>query len=271
MVDNNSPIGVFDSGLGGLTSIKRIKALLPNDSIIYFGDTARTPYGSKSVETINRFSKQIVEFLLTQKVKIIAIACNTVSAASLSQLKDQFPYIPFLDIIQPMVNTLPRLVKSGETIAVIGTDVTISSGTYEKKIKKILPDVKVVSQACPLFVNLIEQGLQDDPLMDAHIHLYLDSFIQTNKPDYLILGCTHYPLIGHKIQKIYPGLKLLDPAFSQAEKIKEHLIKLNLEADYSQKPDYQFYASDLSINFRKMIDTIMLDEEYSLNFTKLNF
>ncbi|MDI9490234.1 MAG: glutamate racemase [Clostridiaceae bacterium] len=269
MSHDNRPIGVFDSGLGGLTSVKRIKALLPNENIIYFGDTARTPYGSKSVATINRFSVQIAEFLYTQNVKAIAIACNTVSAASLSALTAAFPDIPFIDIIKPMVESLPNLVKADQTVAVIGTEVTISSGSYEQEIKKVLPKAEVVSRACPLFVTLIEQGLQDDPVMDSHIDLYLSDFIEINKPDYLILGCTHYPLIQHKIQKMFPELKLLDPAFAQAEKIKEVLEQKNIRAATDQKANYQFYASDLSDIFRNMINRIMSDEQYSLSFNEL--
>ncbi|MGI6579597.1 MAG: glutamate racemase [Saccharofermentanales bacterium] len=266
---DNRPIGVFDSGLGGLTSLKRIKALLPNENIIYFGDTARTPYGSKSIDTINRFSQQITDFLLTRDVKIIAIACNTVSAASLDSLKRNYPHIPFIGIIEPMVASLPDLVRDNSTVAVIGTEVTIKSKTYEKAIRQKLPKTKVVSQACPLFVTLIEEGLQDAPVMDAHIHYYLDDFIAKNQPDYLILGCTHYPLIKHKLASIYPGIVLLDPAFSQAEKIEELLVSLNLRADPQQKAIYKFYASDLSKTFRQMIGTIMLDEQYSLKFTEL--
>lgn len=266
---NNRPIGVFDSGLGGLTSLKRIKALLPNENIIYFGDTARTPYGSKSVDTINRFSQQITEFLLNRDVKIIAIACNTVSAASLNILKQINPQIPFLGIIEPIVASLPNFIQDKSIVAVIGTEVTINSKTYEKVIRQKLPKVKVVSRACPLFVTLIEEGLHDAPVMDSHIRYYLDDFIKENQPDYLILGCTHYPLIKHKIEKIYPGIVLLDPAFSQAEKIEELLVNLNLRADPEQKATYKFYASDLSTTFRQMIDTIMLDEKYSLKFTEL--
>jgi len=266
---DNRPIGVFDSGLGGLTSLKRIKALLPNENIIYFGDTARTPYGSKSIDTINRFSQQITEFLLTRDVKMIAIACNTVSAASLELLKQKYPEVPFIGIIDPMVASLPDLIKDNSTVAVIGTEVTIKSKTYEKAIKQSLPKIKVISQACPLFVTLIEEGLHDSPVMDALIHYYLDDFITENQPDYLILGCTHYPLIKHKLASIYPGIILLDPAFSQAEKIEELLICLNLRADSEQKAAYNFYASDLSTTFRQMIGTIMLDEQYSLKFTEL--
>lgn len=266
---DNRPIGVFDSGLGGLTSLKRIKALLPNENIIYFGDTARTPYGSKSIDTINQFSQQITEFLLMRDVKIIAIACNTVSAASLDTLKRNYPHIPFLGIIEPIVASLPGFIEENSTIAVIGTEVTIKSKTYEKAIRLRLPKVKVVSQACPLFVTLIEEGLHDAPVMDAHIRYYLDDFIAEYQPDYLILGCTHYPLIKHKIKSIYPGIILLDPAFSQAEKIEDLLVSLNLRADPEQKATYKFYASDLSTTFRQMIDTIMLDEQYSLKFTEL--
>ncbi|NLJ93960.1 MAG: glutamate racemase [Clostridiaceae bacterium] len=268
-MSDNRPIGIFDSGLGGLTSVRAIKELLPNEHIIYFGDTARTPYGSKSVDTINKFAQEIVQFLIENDVKVIGIACNTVSASSLKNLKKSFPEMTFIDIIQPMVEASRNIVKEQAKIVVIGTEVTINSGMYEQKIKQILPNTKVISKACPLFVTLIEQGLLSDPLLDSAIHTYLDQIMAQEKPEYLILGCTHYPLISDRLQKFYPDVKILNPALSQAEATKKILFENNLAADPNQDAKYTFYASDLSDIFQNMIEHILADDSSEINFKEL--
>ena len=268
-MSDNRAIGIFDSGLGGLTSVKTIKTLLPHENIIYFGDTARTPYGSKSVDTINHFSKEIVDFLINRDVKSICIACNTVSSSSLDNLQKIFPNITFVDIIQPMVDSLKDLIETNAKIAVIGTEVTINSDMYENKIKEILPKTEVISQACPLFVTLIEQGLWHDPLLDSAIHKYLDEIMFNKKPEYLILGCTHYPLIADRIQKFYPEVKILNPAITQAKAMQKALIQNQLEADESQKAKYTFYASDLSDLFQKMIHHILGKQHDDIIFKEL--
>lgn len=265
-----NPIGIFDSGLGGLTSVMAIRDILSQESIIYFGDTARTPYGSKSVETIQKFSGQIVKFLLEQGVKTIVIACNTVSSSSLDYLQKNFPSVSFIDIIGPMVEALPKIVASDASLAIIGTEVTIASGVYQKKISSVLPETMIRAQACPLFVNMIEEGLVDDPVMDSLIHKYLDD-LMANKPDYLILGCTHYPLIGHRIETLYPGVKLLNPASYQALALKSSLTREGLLAQPDQQASFSFYASDLSPIFQNMISRIMSDQNGrdSVDFTEL--
>lgn len=267
---SGNPIGIFDSGLGGLTSVMAIRDILPWESIIYFGDTARTPYGSKSVETIQKFSGQIVKFLLDQGVKTVVIACNTVSSASLAYLQKTFPGVHFIDIIGPMVEALPRLVASDASLAIIGTEVTIASGVYQEKIRQVMPTAKIRARACPLFVNMIEEGLVDDPVMDSLIHKYLDD-LMAEKPDYLILGCTHYPLIGHRIKELYPGIKLLNPARYQALALASGLIQEGLEARPEQAVSFSFYASDLSPIFQNMISRIMHDRkgQDSVDFTEL--
>ncbi len=266
---NNQAIGIFDSGLGGLTSVKEIKALLPHENVVYFGDTARTPYGSKSIETINEFSEDIVSFLMRQKVKIVGIACNTISSVSLPALQSKFPGMTFVDIIQPMVDALPSLIKNDATVLVIGTEVTIASKMYEERIREKMPNVNVLAKACPLFVNLIEQGLSDEPIMDNVIHTYLDEIITEKNPDYIILGCTHYPLIAHKLSQYYPQVEMLNPAFSQADALQKTLHERNMEASEEQVAQYHFYASDLSDIFQDMINNIMTGENANIAFNEL--
>lgn len=263
---NNQAIGIFDSGLGGLTAVQEIKALLPNEDVIYFGDTARTPYGSKSIETINEFSEDIVAFLLARQVKVIGIACNTISSVSLPTLQKKFPEMTFIDIIQPMVKILPRLIEHDATVLVIGTEVTINSGMYQKKIATILPQVKIIAKACPIFVNLIEQGLSYSSIMEDAIHTYLDEIISRHHPDYLILGCTHYPLIAPLLKDFYPDIQLLNPAHAQASYLKQILDEKILTAEKGRIANYAFYASDLSDIFRKMIEQIMVGEQANILF-----
>lgn len=267
---NNQAIGIFDSGLGGLNSVKEIKNLLPHESVIYFGDTARTPYGSKSIETINRFAREIVRFLLSKQVKMIAIACNTVSSASLSRLQETFPDVPFIGIIEPMVGVLPQMIKEPDPkFLIIGTEVTIQSRMYQEKIRSYFPKAKILAKSCPLFVSLIEQGLIDDPVMDTVIHEYLDQIIITEKPDYLILGCTHYPLIAHRLSEFYPQLRQFNPSISQAAAIRDYLAEHDLTAEENHAADYAFFASDLSPLFREMIYQIIPDQILTFKELKL--
>jgi len=262
---NNRPIGFFDSGLGGLTCIPHLMEALPEEKIIYFGDTARTPYGSKAVSTIKSFSIEIADFLVKQDVKMIVIACNTVSATSLEDLKQRFPQIPIIGIIEPAAVKTAALCDNYNEIGIIGTKVTIKSGIYEKLIKKLNPEQKIFSAACPAFVPLIEEGIIENDIMNLTIKYYLDDFIKNNNIDTLVLGCTHYPLIRKNIEKIYPDLKIIDPSEIVISTIVEQLVSKNLVAD---EPNYEnvFYASDLSENFMNMIDRIFENSEVKVKF-----
>lgn len=262
---NNRPIGFFDSGLGGLTCIPHLMKILPEEKIIYFGDTARTPYGSKAVSTIKSFSIEIANFLVNQDVKMIVIACNTVSATSLDELKHLFPQIPIIGIIEPAAERTAALSNYKNAIGIIGTKVTIKSGIYEKLIKELNPEQSIFSNACPAFVPLIEEGIIDNDIMNLTIKYYLDDFIFNNKIDTLVLGCTHYPLIRKNIEKLYPGLSIIDPSEIVVSTIVEQLKLNGLTAD---KPNYEniFYASDLSENFVNMIDKIFENSEVKVKF-----
>jgi glutamate racemase len=253
---DNRPIGFFDSGLGGLTSIPPMMKKLPNEKIIYFGDTARTPYGSKAVSTIKSFATQIADFLVKKDVKMIVIACNTVSSTCLEDLEKAYPDIPIVGIIQPAVDRVVKSCSEDSQVGVIGTKVTISTHAYSDSIKKKDPNMNVFETACPAFVPLIEEGIIANDIMDLTIRHYMDDFVWENRIDTLVLGCTHYPLIRSNIERIYPDIKIINPS----EEIINDIDKILTERDMHSKESVYgnvFYASDLSENFLNMIDTIM--------------
>lgn len=252
---NNCPIGFFDSGLGGLTCISHLMEELPNERIIYFGDTARTPYGSKAISTIRNFSYQIADFLIHNNVKMIVIACNTITSTCLTDLQEKYPNIPVLGIIDPAAKKVADTYTADNHIGIIGTKVTINHKTYIDSILSYNPNLKLFDQACPIFVPLIEEAIIENKIMDLSVKYYLDQFIDTNQIDTLVLGCTHYPLIRKNIEKIYPKLKIVDPSEEIISSIKQELHVRNM---FSDKPEHEntFYASDLSENFINMIDAI---------------
>ncbi len=190
---NNLPIGVFDSGAGGLTVVKEILRNLPSEKIIYFGDTARVPYGNKSPETVIRYSRQIAGFLESMNVKAITVACNTASALALETVRQEFD-IPMIGVVVPGSEAAVAATRN-HRIGVTGTSGTVKSGIYERLIKSLDPEAEVFSQACPLFVHLVEEDMIDDPVTVSMIHRYLDGLITEHNIDTLILGCTHYPLL----------------------------------------------------------------------------
>lgn len=256
----NAPIGVFDSGVGGLTVVREIMRQIPNEKIVYFGDTARVPYGSKSKDTITRFSRQIVRFLQTQEVKAIVIACNTASAYALEELEKEVN-IPIIGVVKPGAKVAAETTKNGK-IGVIATEGTISSGIYSAYIKEIKPDVKVVGKACPLFVPLVEEGLWEDPVTDEIARRYLTEFTQQDKDiDTLILGCTHYPLIRSTLGRIAgEKVTLVNPAYETARELKELLAQKDLLNDKELglgDNRYQFYVSDKADKFQNFANSII--------------
>lgn len=251
----NCPIGFFDSGLGGLTCIPHLMEAFPNERIIYFGDTARTPYGSKAISTIRNFSYQIADFLIHNDVKMIVIACNTITSTCLSDLQEKYPHIPVLGIINPAAKKVADTYTSNNNIGIIGTKVTINHKTYIDSILAYNPTLKLFDQACPIFVPLIEEAIIENKIMDLSVKYYLDSFIYDNQIDTLVLGCTHYPLIRKNIEKIYPELTIIDPSEEIISSIKQELETRDLISDQPHF-DNTFYASDLSENFINMIDSI---------------
>ncbi len=262
IMDNNAPVGVFDSGVGGLTVVREIMRQLPDESIVYFGDTARVPYGSKSKKTIIQFSKQIVRFLQTKNVKAIVIACNTASALALDEVREGVD-IPVIGVVNAGARAAVSATRNRK-VGVIGTDATIDSGIYERVLKEINPDIEVFGKACPLFVPLVEEGLFHDSVTDVVASRYLAD-LKKKFIDTLVLGCTHYPLIRSTIAKIMgDSVTLINPAYETAIELKELLIENNMvheKYDGEQSSGkYQFYVSD---NAKKFTDfaTAILPEE----------
>lgn len=267
---DNRPIGFFDSGLGGLTCIPHMMRDLPEEKIIYFGDTARTPYGSKAANTIRSFSMEIADFLVKSDVKMIVIACNTVSATCVEDLRKRFPQIPILGIIEPAAKAVAGSCRAGSRIGIIGTKVTISSGAYKKAIQARNPELKIFETACPAFVPLIEEGIIENDIMDLTIQYYMDDFIRDNDIDTIVLGCTHYPWIQKNIVRIYPDLHIINPSSIIVDTIREIIQERDMAAKGSSFENI-FYASDLSENFVNMIDSIFEGEDEDARVKFLNF
>ena len=252
-----APVGVFDSGVGGLTVAREISRQLPDENIIYFGDTARVPYGSKSQNTIIRFSEQIIRFLKTKQVKAIVIACNTASALALDAVKDEFD-IPVIGVVIPGARAAVEATRNRK-IGVVGTDATVQSGMYTKIIHGMAPDITVIEKACPLFVPLVEEGFKDHIVTQEVIEYYLESMRNTDI-DAMILGCTHYPLLRSRIRD-YMGerIQIVNPAYETAMDLKELLKEKGIENDggTTEHSRYSFYVSDAAEKFRRFANTVM--------------
>jgi len=242
------PIGIFDSGVGGLTVLKEIEKLMPKEDIIYLGDTARVPYGSKSKETIIRFSTENILFLLKKKVKIVVIACNTSSSLALDYLRPMFS-IPIVGVIEAGVRKAIRFSKSLR-IGVIGTRATIFSSSYQKALIKMDNRVVVYSKACPLFVPLVEEGITKGRIAEMIVRMYLKEF--KGKIDTLILGCTHYPLLKDVIAGYLKDVYLVDSAREIASYIYNLLEEKNLLNKDKRLPQKEFYVTDDPIGFEKL-------------------
>ncbi len=257
-MDKNAPIGVFDSGVGGLTVVREIMRQIPNEKIIYFGDTARLPYGSKSRETVTRFSRQIVRFLNTFQVKTIVVACNTASAYALDELEREND-IPMIGVVKPGAKVASEVTRNGR-IGVIATEATIGSRLYNQYITELNKNVTIYGKACPLFVPLVEEGLWEDPVTDEIARRYLTELIDLDI-DTLILGCTHYPLIRSTVGKIMgENVTLVNPAYETARELKEMLAQKGLLGDHAPalgENQYQFYVSDIADKFKNFANSII--------------
>ncbi len=243
------PIGIFDSGVGGLTVVDKVFRLLPNENIVYFGDTARVPYGNKSKETVTRFSKEIVKFLSSFKVKLIIVACNTASSLSLGALKKAFS-IPVIGVIKPGVEEALKTSKTGR-IGVIGTERTISSSAYEKEIESTGRNSFVIQKSCPLFVPLVENRWLSGDITLKIVRKNLAPLLARNI-DTLILGCTHYPLLKKAIQKIAgEKVRLIDSSIAVAKYTKHLLDNKNLRGN-TGKTYAKFFVSDDTEGFIRL-------------------
>ena len=258
MIDKNAPVGVFDSGVGGLTVAREIMRNLPSEKIVYFGDTARVPYGSKSPNTIIRYSRQIIRFLRTKNVKAIVVACNTASAFALETIKPELD-IPIIGVVKPGAKVAAQTTQNGK-IGVIGTEGTIRSEIYTKTIHRENKDAQVMGRACPLFVPLVEEGWIKDPVTVAVAERYLQPFKESDI-DTLILGCTHYPLLRSTVREIMgEGVNLVNPAYETAVELRRLLSEQGIANDGKTKDGeekYQFYVSDGAEKFKHFANSII--------------
>jgi glutamate racemase len=243
-------IGIFDSGVGGLTVLKEIMAALPEENTIYLGDTARVPYGIRSPETVTRYSFENTQFLLSQEIKILVIACNTASAISLEAVKREFP-LPVLGVLEPGARAAIAATRTGK-IGVIGTEATIGSGAYEKAVRSVSPGIEVFTQACPLFVSLVEEGWTDNDVAELVARRYLGG-LREQGIDTLVLGCTHYPLLKKVIARVMgDGITLIDSATETAREVAAVLGKLNWLRPDSGAAVRRYFVTDSPARFERV-------------------
>ena len=250
---DNRPIGIFDSGIGGLTVLKEISEQLPYEDIIYFGDTARVPYGTRSRETIIKYTIQCIKFLESKNIKMVVIACNTATALALSRVKDKFT-IPIIGVVEPGVVTAVQSTQNRK-IGIRGTTSTINSKAYQESIREKLPDAEVIGVACPLFVPIVEEGWQDTEVAHLTAEKYLLE-LQEHEIDTLVLGCTHYPILKYTISKVTDA-RLINPAFETAKTVKTLLKDQNLSTENKQASHQEFYVSDDPEKFARIGGNIL--------------
>ena len=260
-----APIGVFDSGVGGLTVAREIMRNLPQEKIVYFGDTARVPYGSKSKETIIRYSRQIVRFLKTQNVKAIVVACNTASALALETISAETD-LPMIGVVEPGAKVAVETTRN-KKIGLIGTRATVKSGLYQRVIQKEDPGIQVIGQPCPLFVPLVEEGWLKDEITVAVARRYLEPLFH-QEIDTLILGCTHYPLLRSLLKELVGDqVTLVNPAYETALALKRLLEEKGLlrEGKEEEEFPYRFFVSDEEEHFQNFANSIL---PYDVKSTK---
>lgn len=252
---DNRPIGIFDSGIGGLTVLKEVMEQLPNEDIVYFGDTARIPYGTKSKETVLKYAFQCIKFLLSKNIKAIVIACNTASAIALNDALKTFD-VPIIGVIIPGANAAIEATKNNK-IGVIGTTSTINSEAYQTRIRSLNKNAEVIGVACPLFVQIVEDGWEDTDVARIAAEKYLLELKEHNI-DTLVLGCTHYPILRYTLSKVMGDkVSLVNPAFETAKEVKNMLKEKDLLADNKEKVVYKYYVSDDPEKFRRVGGNIM--------------
>ncbi|MBR3297344.1 MAG: glutamate racemase [Firmicutes bacterium] len=263
---DDRPIGVFDSGIGGLSCVAPLKKLLPGEKILFFGDTARVPYGSKSDATIISYSLQIADYLAGQGAKALVIACNTISAVAIGAIRGAYPDIPVVGIVEPAARRTAELLRGGKKAGLIATRATVNNGAYRKAVKALLPGSELPAMACPLFVPIVEEGLADSDIARLTASHYLDVFVRDNGLDTLVLGCTHYPFLADTLRSVFPELDLVDPAECLAEEAARVLDEKDLLAEpgaNADKPDV-FYASAISGAFTETVDAVTGGADYDI-------
>ena len=246
---NNKGIGIFDSGLGGLTVVKEVMNFLPNEQILYLGDTARAPYGTKTKETIIKFTRENINFLLKKNVKIIVIACNTASALAQKEMKKEFD-ISIVGVIDAGAKAALAATRTGR-IGVIGTRATIGSGAYIDAIKKQRKEAEIFSKATPLLVPLVEEGWLESGITASVLKFYLEDF-KKKKIDTLVLGCTHYPLLKPLVRKILPGINIIDSAKEVAAEVRGLLENKGMLSYKNNSKKSAFFVTDTPGTFNKV-------------------
>jgi glutamate racemase len=250
MIHNQQPIGVFDSGVGGLTVVRALMDRLPHESIVYFGDTARVPYGVKSVETISQYARQIAEFLLEKRVKLLIVACNTMAAVA-SQVIADLSSVPVIDVIDAGARNAVAKTRDKQ-VGVIGTLTTVNSGAYDRAILHLDTEMRIQSQACPLFVPLVEEGWLDHPVTRLTAQEYLAPLVRRGI-DTLVLGCTHYPLLKPLLQDVVgEGIRLVDSAETVAEQAGALLARERLAQSPHAQAHHQFFVTDVPLRFQEI-------------------
>lgn len=269
-MNRSNPVGFFDSGIGGLTVVKEAMSLLPNENIIYFGDTARVPYGSKSNSTIIEYAMQAANFLMKKNIKMLVVACNTVSSVALDELRKAID-IPVIGVIEPGAKMAADETKNGR-IGVIGTTVTINSKAYSSEIKKINKKIKVFEKACPLFVPLAEEGWLNHKAAGLIAKEYLEDLKEADI-DTLILGCTHYPVLSEVIQKaVGKKVKLINSGMPASFILKNYLEGRGIRSQSVQIGHQDFYVSDLPVKLKNAAERFLgrkVDELHKVDLEEL--
>jgi glutamate racemase len=254
-MEKEKPVGVFDSGIGGLTVVKRITSVLPMENIIYFGDTARVPYGSKSNSTVIEYSLQNAKFLIGKNVKAIVVACNTASSIAMEELRKQFD-VPIIGMIEPGTRHAVSTTKN-KRVGVIGTRATISNKAYSKEIKKLDAEVEIMEKACPLFVPLAEEGWTKHKATYAAAEDYLKE-LREFEIDTLVLGCTHYPILADVISEVMGnGVTLIDSGVASAVAVKRELDRIDLNTNSHSPGNQTFYVSDIPLKFKEIAELFL--------------
>jgi len=259
----NNPIGIFDSGVGGLTVAKEIRRLLPNENTVYVGDTARVPYGAKDAETLLEYGREIIKFLLTQNVKTVVLACGTSSANTFDKLQNEFPDLPLVDVLRPGVAECLKLTKNKPDLrfGIIATAATIKSGLFQRLLLEERPETILFSQACPLFASMVEAGLTskpNNPILHFAAQTYLSNL--RGQIDALVLGCTHYPLLTTTLKHTLGDIKFINLAESTAATTKKCLAAQNKLNKKNTPPTHKFYVSGSTEIFKKTARDIFNEE-----------
>jgi glutamate racemase len=259
-------IGIFDSGVGGLTVLKEIFQVLPQEDTVYLGDTARVPYGTKSPETVTRYARQIAAFLVSRDIKLLVVACNTASAVALETLQAELS-IPVVGVIEPGARRAVAVSTSGR-VGVIGTEGTIRSSAYAKAIKRLNPDIEVVTQACPLFVPLVEEGWTDNEVARLTARTYLAP-LQQQGVDTLVLGCTHYPLLKEMVGEVMGrDVTLVDSAAETARTVAAILAEQQLQRPATEQGNHHYFVTDIPAGFIRVGNRFLggqLGDVYQVN------